>query len=797
MAEVTAARLKVDVTTNAGKATSQLKGLDRQLDTSSKKTKKLSSNNKTLSRSFDMLKVSILSVGAVAIAAYARFSKDAVRASSALEEETSKFNTVFGKLSKEMGQEVKALQSIYAMSEREAKKYLSSMQDLLVPMGMAPEHAKDFSKAIVRLSADLGSFNNMKTEDVMRDLQSAMVGNFETTKKYGVILNETTIKQEAMRLGLMKVGDTLSAANKAQAAYNILVRSTKAAQGDMIRTSASYANSMKRLNATLENFKAQFGNETKKGVTQVANALNFVMQEGHGVGDVFLWIGKIGSSVFKQIALFILDTNAALLSLKATGEGTVLDAFRTNAQLAKELSEILKKNNKDEKMFFADSQDHFNARAVQLKKQLLLQTKIGETSARAFKLRGKKIGFALSDEFPSQMGLYSVMIDGVKSRLIVTGEQMKKFNKEAGNFDFGSPNIKKYKNLLAKLRGGVDGLTQALKIMAAAGSFAATKVLAERGFKNQLETINKYKSALKKLGVDTVNFEKFVGQKRLEVINNFLRKSASNQNESIEKRKQGLIASYNEILKTQGLSQQELLAAQKQYNEQMALLNQERYQQINKEMEFWGSQARGVIGIFESITQAINNNAQAQINAIKKANDEEIRSMEKAGATTEEVAKRRAELEEQLEQKRSALAKRQARQQKAFGIAQALINTALGISKAFASYIWPYSAIVAGIVGAAGAAQVAAIASVPTPAQFGGSFIVPPGNQADSGLMAVNSGEQVDVTPVRETGKENNRPQILMIDGKQFKGYVYDTVNQGFSSGKIYTNRKGTVRKAL
>jgi hypothetical protein len=47
----------------------------------------------------------------------------------------------------------------------------------------------------------------------------------------------------------------------------------------------------------------------------------------------------------------------------------------------------------------------------------------------------------------------------------------------------------------------------------------------------------------------------------------------------------------------------------------------------------------------------------------------------------------------------------------AVAIAMAIVNTAQGITLALATYVWPYSMIVAGIIGAAGAIQVATIAS--------------------------------------------------------------------------------------
>ena len=103
---------------------------------------------------------------------------------------SKKIGFSFGDLTDTANQWARNLVDNYAMSTREARFYLSAMQDLLVPMGMNADAAAKMSYEVAKLSADLASFNNMRTEDVMRDIQSALVGNFETMKKYGAVFKK-------------------------------------------------------------------------------------------------------------------------------------------------------------------------------------------------------------------------------------------------------------------------------------------------------------------------------------------------------------------------------------------------------------------------------------------------------------------------------------------------------------------------------------------------------------------------------------------------------------------------------
>lgn len=197
-----------------------------------------------------------------------------VNTASDLEETASKFNVVFEGQIAQAEAWVKVLVDAYAMSTREAKLYLSSVQDLLVPMGMQAQAAGKLSNEIVKLSADLGSFNNLPTAQVMDDIQSALVGNYETMKKYGVVLNATLVQEKALAMGLADTKDALTAADKAQAAYKLMVEGSTAAIGDMARTSGSYANQVKKLQANIEDLQAMLGNELLPVATKVVKAMN-------------------------------------------------------------------------------------------------------------------------------------------------------------------------------------------------------------------------------------------------------------------------------------------------------------------------------------------------------------------------------------------------------------------------------------------------------------------------------------------------------------------------------------------
>ena len=246
---------------NLGAGYIQVRADDKKLSGDLKKAEgKFKTSATSMQSSVNRINFSAVTAAAVAfgVAATVAFNKS-IKAASDLEETTSKFNVVFKGQAKIANQWAQTIVESYGLSTREARQYMASVQDLLVPMGMQADSAARLSNEIVKLSVDLGSFNNLPTEQVMLDIQSALVGNFETMKKYGVVINATRVQQQAMNMGLAETKDALTAADKAQAAYALIVEGSEAAIGDLERTSDGYANTSKRLSARLEDLAAVAG----------------------------------------------------------------------------------------------------------------------------------------------------------------------------------------------------------------------------------------------------------------------------------------------------------------------------------------------------------------------------------------------------------------------------------------------------------------------------------------------------------------------------------------------------------
>ncbi|HUT72514.1 MAG TPA: hypothetical protein VMW89_17730 [Desulfatiglandales bacterium] len=277
------------VLTAQDKASSVVKGFDKQTEQTFDKMRANADKASTgMGGSLQKLKQHWLAVAA-AMAGVILGLKKCVTAASDLQEVTSKFEVVFADQIKRAEEWSAALVEGYAMSTRESKQYLSSIQDLLVPMGMQRDLAGQLSFEITKLAADLGSFNNLPTAQVMADIQSALVGNYETMKKYGVVINATMVQEQALAMGLAKTGKELTVAQKAYVAYTMIVKDSEAAVGDMARTSDEYANTVKRWEAATEDLAASIGASLLPALTITFSWLAKIVQEY----NKFLNIGRL------------------------------------------------------------------------------------------------------------------------------------------------------------------------------------------------------------------------------------------------------------------------------------------------------------------------------------------------------------------------------------------------------------------------------------------------------------------------------------------------------------------------
>lgn len=192
--------------------------------------------------------------------------KDALVASvsraSDLNEEISKSKVVFGGSQKAVADFADTATEKLGISRVQALQATGTFGNLFTALKIGQQDSADMSTKLVQLAGDLASFNNVDPTEALDALRSGLVGETEPLKRFGVNLNEATIKQKAFELGLISsVKEGLTPAQKAQASYALILAQTTKAQGDAGRTIGGFAGQQRVLAAEFDNLKTEIGQQ--------------------------------------------------------------------------------------------------------------------------------------------------------------------------------------------------------------------------------------------------------------------------------------------------------------------------------------------------------------------------------------------------------------------------------------------------------------------------------------------------------------------------------------------------------
>lgn len=207
----------------------------------------------------------------------------AIKAASNMEESLSKVNVVFGKGARDVEKFASSAAKNLGQSKQAVLEAAGVFGTFGKAAGLAGTDLAVFSNDFTQLATDLASFNNTTPEEAVQAIGAALRGEAEPLRRYGVLLNDATLKQEAMTLGIYDGKGALTAQQKILAAQSAIYKQTNDAQGDFWRTSDGLANSTRTLTATFKDLQAKFGAAfLEQAKTATAN-INFLAQAFNGL----------------------------------------------------------------------------------------------------------------------------------------------------------------------------------------------------------------------------------------------------------------------------------------------------------------------------------------------------------------------------------------------------------------------------------------------------------------------------------------------------------------------------------
>ncbi len=206
-------------------------------------------------------------------------TKASVSAASNLAEQTSKTNVVFGQSGATVKRWSQDTVESMGLASDQALETASSFGALLRPIGLTGSAAAVQSEKLTKLGADLASFYNTSVQDALDAIRSGLVGEAEPLRRYGVLLSETRVQQEALRETGKKHASQLTAQEKVLARIQLVYKDTSQAQGDFARTSSGFANQTRILTANFRQLEIEVGQKLLPFLTRATGFLNDFFDE--------------------------------------------------------------------------------------------------------------------------------------------------------------------------------------------------------------------------------------------------------------------------------------------------------------------------------------------------------------------------------------------------------------------------------------------------------------------------------------------------------------------------------------
>ena len=330
-----------------------LQGALHKIDADVAKTKK-GFNFSGLSSSLDAVgkKMSMaftLPFAVTGFAAVGSAISDSVKNASDLNETVSKTNVIFGTASKDISKWSDTADQKMGMSKRAAMDAASSFALFGKQAGLSGQAVSDFSKQNVQMAADLASFFNSSPEEAITAISAALRGESEPIRRYNVLLDDASLRQEAMKKGIISTTkDALTPQQRILAAQSLIMQQASAASGDFARTSDQLANQQRIQAAAYENATAKLGTALLPAMlafkSTMVDVLTWVNNLSEGQKKAIVYIGAFAVAIgpaLVVVAKLITGISAAMAVFTGFRAAIMGTTLATNASRAAQVSYTL------------------------------------------------------------------------------------------------------------------------------------------------------------------------------------------------------------------------------------------------------------------------------------------------------------------------------------------------------------------------------------------------------------------------------------------------------------------------
>jgi len=249
----------------------------------------------------------VAAFGAVAIAGVAKLGKELITLAADGVESVNAVQVVFGEASEGILDFSENAVRNLGLSSTAFNELSTVIGAQLKQSGVDIDILDDKVIELSTRAADTASVFNVDVNDALLAFGSALRGEAEPARRFGVNISDAAVQVEALATGLVKNKNEITDQIKIQARYNIIMKQTDDLAGDFNNTQGSFTNQLKISKAAVADLGAEIGiallpmaTKTVTAFNKIINALLDSQKEFNNLKDIvseFKETGEITGSV--------------------------------------------------------------------------------------------------------------------------------------------------------------------------------------------------------------------------------------------------------------------------------------------------------------------------------------------------------------------------------------------------------------------------------------------------------------------------------------------------------------------
>jgi len=252
-----------------------IKGLDNSVNKSGKANAQFAAGMSGTS------KFAIAGAATIAGKSLLDFSFAAIQAASAAQEAAGAFSTTFGGASEKLNNQLKENANLFGLTSAEAQQLISVFGSVAQGIGFTQEESADLSSELFDLAGDIASFNNITAgaAPVLQAFRSALVGEREALKTYGIAITEAEVQTKAFEQTGKDSADALTRQEKALATSALIFERSSVQQGNAAREAAGFAAQTLIARSATQELREELGEELLPAAGEVLRVFNELRED--------------------------------------------------------------------------------------------------------------------------------------------------------------------------------------------------------------------------------------------------------------------------------------------------------------------------------------------------------------------------------------------------------------------------------------------------------------------------------------------------------------------------------------